>query len=505
MADHLPKASATCASSLETGRRPAKDFSSRSPTSPSAHVSAQDRIDSNQHTLVKYLTSGQLPRNAMNSGDGQTATYRIVTINGGRGACRLIRKFLDSGHNVTSIVNAYDDGRSTAELRRAFGILGPSDVAKTAIAMADPRIERIGALISVLEFRFPVDIDDQTLHEQLQEFAVTCRPPFWFDTLSRYLERYDLPPQLMDCIQAFIKHEKANPRGPVQLKDMAFRNLVLVGAFLSSDRSWRKAISVFCDIVGARGRIVLASEDNRWLVGVREDRSVERNEAEISEKSGARLEHLYSLRVPHARLSDYWSAVRQHVGVLRSLPRQYLVGVLARTWLYRLLDSRPRATTAAIDELLRAEFIVYCPGTLYSSILPTLMCQGIPKAMARSRARKVLLLPLAKDRDMENLDDLDVVKTILKYLGARDPCEYAKYIDVVLADSGQWALNDVRPDFSEIERAGIVVMFGSIRDEETPTLHDPAAVEHEILEAHHLPRRSLNVERPERPSAKIRR
>ena len=31
---------------------------------------------------------------------------------------------------ITSVVNAYDDGKSTGEIRKFFGMLGPSDIRK---------------------------------------------------------------------------------------------------------------------------------------------------------------------------------------------------------------------------------------------------------------------------------------------------------------------------------------------------------------------------------------
>ena len=55
----------------------------------------------------------------------------VVVLNGGRGAATLIPTLLSrQGLHVTSIVNAYDDGKSTGEIRRRFGMLGPSDIRK---------------------------------------------------------------------------------------------------------------------------------------------------------------------------------------------------------------------------------------------------------------------------------------------------------------------------------------------------------------------------------------
>ena len=55
----------------------------------------------------------------------------IVIINGGRGASATIPALLArQGLHVTSVVNAYDDGKSTGAIRRLFGMVGPSDIRK---------------------------------------------------------------------------------------------------------------------------------------------------------------------------------------------------------------------------------------------------------------------------------------------------------------------------------------------------------------------------------------
>ena len=55
----------------------------------------------------------------------------IVIINGGRGASAIIPALLArQGLHVTSVVNAFDDGKSTGEIRRFFGMVGPSDIRK---------------------------------------------------------------------------------------------------------------------------------------------------------------------------------------------------------------------------------------------------------------------------------------------------------------------------------------------------------------------------------------
>ena len=56
---------------------------------------------------------------------------KILLINGGRGAKQIIPELTKhKKFKVTSLVNAYDDGQSTGEIRKFFNILGPSDIRK---------------------------------------------------------------------------------------------------------------------------------------------------------------------------------------------------------------------------------------------------------------------------------------------------------------------------------------------------------------------------------------
>ena len=55
----------------------------------------------------------------------------IAFINGGRGTASILPSFIEIDDiNISSIVNAYDDGKSTGEIRSFFEMLGPSDIRK---------------------------------------------------------------------------------------------------------------------------------------------------------------------------------------------------------------------------------------------------------------------------------------------------------------------------------------------------------------------------------------
>ena len=95
----------------------------------------------------------------------------VVTLNGGRGAASLIPAFLRrEGLNLTSIVNAYDDGKSTGEIRRFFDMLGPSDIRKVQELMLPEGRHRVAAL-HLFRYRYPVEHDRARILDELGRFA----------------------------------------------------------------------------------------------------------------------------------------------------------------------------------------------------------------------------------------------------------------------------------------------------------------------------------------------
>ena len=57
---------------------------------------------------------------------------------GGTGVRNLVSGLLRNNcKNFNLLLNAYDDGKSTGDIRRNFGILGPSDISKNITTLAE--------------------------------------------------------------------------------------------------------------------------------------------------------------------------------------------------------------------------------------------------------------------------------------------------------------------------------------------------------------------------------
>jgi len=58
------------------------------------------------------------------------------------------------------------------------------------------------------------------------------------------------------------------------------------------------------------------------------------------------------------------------------------------------LEPFPKANPRVIDEIMNADLIVFGPGGLYTSLIPSLLVEGVGKALRETQAKKVLVLNL---------------------------------------------------------------------------------------------------------------
>ena len=105
------------------------------------------------YAFLKCLGSivAWLSRNDYKVKNGKTAKGpKVVVVGGGTGLGTILRGLKEVTSNLTAIVTVADDGGSSGQLRKEFGILPPGDIRNCLVAMADiePLMERL------MQYRF---------------------------------------------------------------------------------------------------------------------------------------------------------------------------------------------------------------------------------------------------------------------------------------------------------------------------------------------------------------
>ena len=117
----------------------------------------------------------------------------VVLFSGGRGSAALARQLVASSTvRLTIVINGYDDGASTGEVRRFLGdSLGPSDFRKNASNLAATLRSCATELVELLDLRMPVPYATGTALALLRALggagAVPKTPsrPAWFACSKR--------------------------------------------------------------------------------------------------------------------------------------------------------------------------------------------------------------------------------------------------------------------------------------------------------------------------------
>ena len=122
----------------------------------------------------------------------------------------------------------------------------------------------------------------------------------------------------------------------------------------------------------------------------------------------------------------------------------------------RLLPEHPQALPAAIQAIEEAELILLGPGSLYTSVIPNLLVDGIARAVCASKALKIYICNImTQDGETEGMTASDHVAALLRHSGPG-------LVDVCLCNSAP-----VRPGLVERYR----------EEDAAPIVVDRAAIE----------------------------
>lgn len=88
-------------------------------------------------------------------------------------------------------------------------------------------------------------------------------------------------------------------------------------------------------------------------------------------------------------------------------------------------DNRTETSSEVLSAIKDADKIVFAPGDLYTSVLPHLLVDGVAEAIAKSKAKLIVVLNLAtKAGETDNFKASDYLKAFSFYLGKPERINY---------------------------------------------------------------------------------
>ncbi len=338
----------------------------------------------------------------------------VVLFSGGRGSGTLARQLVGGERvRVTLVINGYDDGASTGDVRRLLGdCLGPSDFRKNASNLAHALAAGPAPLVDLLDRRLPLDLghaDGRAFIGLLADGHATEPGPPWREP---WLEAWAAVPAAgraaaAQRLRLFLDEETRTGR-TFPYADCALGNLVFAGSFLHAGRRFNDGVADYCTVLGVPPEFIENVTDgtNAFLVAIDEGGHLLASESEIVAAGGRH-------RIRDIALIDH-EVTADERAALTPAPLERIEAFLREHAVALTINPRVLALIAAAD------LIIYAPGTQHSSLLPSYLTPGLGAAIAANlRAIKLLVTNLQEDADTADASAVEIIGRAVHYLRDR--------------------------------------------------------------------------------------
>jgi 2-phospho-L-lactate transferase/gluconeogenesis factor (CofD/UPF0052 family) len=334
----------------------------------------------------------------------------VVLFSGGRGSAALARQLVaSSAVSLTIVINGYDDGASTGEVRRFLGdSLGPSDFRKNASNLASALRTCAAELTEFLDLRLPAQYSSA---EALSLMAALGGAPAGDAFAARTFRLFEAVPSpsrsaVAIRLQRFAQEVEASGR-PFAFGDCSFGNLVFAGGFLLAARDFNRSVDDYCALVGLTPGLIENVTDgtNAYLVAIDPDgRLLATEEAIVDAARPNQIRDIFLIDRPLTG-EDVAEIEGQQGGADAVLSRHQ-----------PRLVMNPRVA----QKIAAAALIIYGPGTQHSSLFPSYLTPGLGEAVADNlTAMKVLVTNIQPDAEITGSNALDLLERAVFYLRAK--------------------------------------------------------------------------------------
>jgi len=327
---------------------------------------------------------------------------RVIVFTGGRGSSSISNQLVGvAGVKLQFIINGYDNGLSTGEVRRFLGdSLGPSDFRKNASRLALLLASCQPELITLLDLRLPDPCSDAEALTYLGGIdsvnladGAIAQSTFG-DTLKINLDALtkETRKALAARVEQFLSFKRAESRS-FKFADCSLGNIIFAGSYLLRKRKFNAAVADYCALLGLPDDLILNVTDgkNAFLVAKNTDGGILQGEEDIVDANRRnKIDNIYLLSQSDA----------------------------AKLGQLKVLKDRALKLSPKVKECIAgADLIVYSPGTQHSSLFPSYMTPGLGELLAaNTRALKLLITNIHEDSEIAGAAATDIIQKARYYL-----------------------------------------------------------------------------------------
>jgi 2-phospho-L-lactate transferase/gluconeogenesis factor (CofD/UPF0052 family) len=203
----------------------------------------------------------------------------------------------------------------------------------------------------------------------------------------------------------------------LNLLDFSFGNLIFTGIFIGENKNFNSSIKKFAKIINNNVEIInVSSNSNRWLVAVNKKNKIIQSESKLVNKK--QLSSIKDIYLLNDKNYDYFNK------------NFFKISNHKKNIFLKKNKDIPKINNEAKKAILNSNYIIYGPGTQFSSLFPSYMiCE---KTIKKSKAKKILIMNLHQDNDIIGLGTKEITIQALKYLNCLKKTNMV--IDKILID-----------------------------------------------------------------------
>jgi uncharacterized cofD-like protein len=145
----------------------------------------------------------------------------------------------------------------------------------------------------------------------------------------------------------------------------------------------------------------------------------------------------------------------------------------------------PEAYTPALAAILKADLVILGPGSLYTSVLPNLLVDGVREAIRWSNAPTTYVCNVATQHgETDHYGYEDHVREVMRYLG-KDQLNYALVNDNPAAADAvreEWQVEAILYDGKTSIDDTVEIIARDMVNDDNPLRHDPAKLSEVLIE-----------------------
>ena len=317
----------------------------------------------------------------------------LVIFSGGRGSNTLLKSLflIKKKLNISTIINMYDDGKSSGMVRSLFNMPGPSDARKIQSTFlknkkktSKYKEDLFNLRISTTYLIFKKEINNFLNSNQSKIFGIIISNSLFKRKIKLYLKKF-----IMLLGNKFINSH-----------DISFMNIIYVGAYFHHERNINLAIQKISDLFEIKNEIVSCGQKNLYLSGINSQNKIFYTEEEIVEqRSNTNMKKIFltNKRLDKVNFKNFKNNIK-----IKKIKN---------------LSSRDTISKEAKKLINSADVIIYAPGTPYSSLYPSYYVKGLGKEICNNKnAKKIMITNIGSDYETPKFSSNDYIKNTIDYL-----------------------------------------------------------------------------------------